>query len=57
MTNVGSLVTPERILSDVRRMIRDPLQRASNEDQVYVTWHKLRVQSGSFNKLVIDSVG
>ena len=28
MTNVGSLIAPERILSDVRSVITDPLKRA-----------------------------
>jgi hypothetical protein len=32
MPNVGSLITPERILRDVRSMIPDPLKSASDED-------------------------
>ena len=36
MTNVGGLVAPERILSDVRSMIANPLKSASNEDKVHV---------------------
>jgi hypothetical protein len=57
MTNVGGLVTPERILSDIRRMIADPLKGASNEDKVHVTWHELRVQGGSLNEFFIDVIG
>ena len=57
MTNVGGLVTPERILSDIRRMIPDPLKGASNEDKVDVTWHELRVQGGSLNEFFIDVIG
>jgi hypothetical protein len=30
MPDVGSLITPERILSDIRSMIPDPLKCASN---------------------------
>jgi hypothetical protein len=32
MPNVGSLITPEGILRDVRSMITDPLKNASNKD-------------------------
>jgi hypothetical protein len=31
-TNVSGLITPERILGDVRSVITDPLKSASNED-------------------------
>jgi hypothetical protein len=41
MTNVRGLIAPERILSDIRSMIPDPLKGASNEDKVYATGHKL----------------
>ena len=51
MPNVGSLITPERILRDVRSMIPDPLKSASNEDQVQVAWHKFRVHGGPRNEL------
>jgi hypothetical protein len=44
MTNVSGLVTPERILSDIRRMIRDPLKGASNEDKVDVTLARAQSQ-------------
>ena len=57
MTNVGGLVTPETILSDIGGMIPDPLKGASNEDKVDVTWHELRVQGGSLNELFIDVIG
>jgi hypothetical protein len=57
MTNVGGLVTPERILSDIRGMIPDPLKGASNEDKVDVTWHELRIQGGSLNEFFIDVIG
>jgi hypothetical protein len=57
MTNICGLVTPERVLSDVRSMIADPLQGASNEDEVHVTWHEFRVQSGSFGKLFTGIIG
>ena len=54
MTNVGSLITPERILSDVRSVITDPLKSASNEDQVYVAWHEFRVHGSSRNELLAE---
>jgi len=54
MTNVGSLVAPERILRDVCTMIANPLQGASNEDQVHVAWHKFRVHGGPRNELFAD---
>ena len=50
MTNVGGLVTPERIPSDIGGMVPDPLKGASNEDKVDVTWHELRVQGASLNE-------
>ena len=51
MTNVSGLITPERILSDVRSVITDPLKSAANEDQVYVAWHKFRVHGSPRNEL------
>jgi hypothetical protein len=33
MTNVGGLIAPERILSDIRSMIPDSLKGAGNEDK------------------------
>src|SRR5271157_1306337 len=32
-------------------MIPDPLEGASNEDKVQVTWHKIRIHGGPRNKL------
>jgi hypothetical protein len=57
MTNVGSLVTPERTLSDVRSMIANPLKSASNEDKVHVVRHEFGVQSSSFDEPFIDVIG
>ena len=57
MTNVGGLVAPEGILSDIRRMIPDPFKGASNEDKIDVAWHELRVQGGSLNEFFVDVVG
>jgi hypothetical protein len=57
MTNVGGLIAPEGILSDVRRMIPDPLKGASNEDKVYVTGHKLRIHGRPLNELSDEIMG
>src|ERR1700757_3781860 len=54
MANVRGLVAPERILSDVCSMIADPLKSASNEDQVHVAWHKLRVHGSPRNELFAE---
>jgi len=42
MPNVGGLIAPEGILSDIRSMIPDSLKGAGNEDKVQVTRQKLR---------------
>jgi len=52
MKNVSGLVTPERILSNVRSMIPDPLQGASNENKVHVAWHELSAQLRAARALV-----
>ena len=57
MANVSSLVAPERILGDIGSMVADPLKGASNEDQIDVTRHQLRVPGGSFNELFVDIIG
>jgi hypothetical protein len=43
MTNICGLVTPERVLSDVRTMIPNTLKGASDENKVDLTWHEFRV--------------
>ena len=57
MTNVGGLVTPETILSDIGGMIPDPLKGPSNKDKVHVTRDKPRVQGASLNEPLIDVIG
>ena len=54
MTNVGGLVAPERILSDICRMIPNPLKGTSDEDKVQVTRYKLRVHGRLLNELFAE---
>ena len=54
MTNVRGLITPERILGDIRSVITDPLKSASNEDQVHVAWHEFRVHGSPRNELFAE---
>ena len=54
MTNVGGLITPEGVLRDVRSMIPNPLQGASNEDYVHVAWQKFRVHGRPRDELFAD---
>ena len=51
MTNVGCLVAPETIFSDIHSVISDALEGASNENKVYVVWHKLGVHGCLPNNL------
>ena len=48
-------ITQYRI-GDYDSMIPDPLKGASNEDEIHVTWHKLRVHTGIQKRISPESV-
>jgi hypothetical protein len=51
MTNIVALITPERILSDIRCVVSDSLQCARNKDKVVATAHKLGIRLGLHQEL------
>jgi hypothetical protein len=54
MPNVGSLIPPERILSNICCMVADSLKGAADKDEFQVTWHVFRIYSSSRHKLFTD---
>ena len=52
MTNIIALITPERILSDIRYVISDSLQGARNKNKVVATAHKLGIRRRLHEELV-----
>jgi hypothetical protein len=57
VTDVSGLVAPERIFGDIRGVVPNPLESASDEDEIHVTRHELRPRAGSLNELFTEVIG